>query len=101
MGASKNVHAKRQNLKDLGQFAKDLGLIKNLELANITGINYFKPNFDGKCMVAKSKDYVCFMHFTKGLKVIGNSIKEENIDKAYQDHQFENFKRNNGFPNSP
>lgn len=77
------AHAKKQNLKELGEFAKDMGLLKNLDLAEIKGINYIKPNFNGKGMVGKSKDYVCIMHFNKILKVVGNSIKEENIDKAF------------------
>ena len=41
---SKKAHAKKQNLKDLGQFAKEIGLKKNLELAEIKDINYIKPN---------------------------------------------------------
>lgn len=92
---SKKYIVKQQNLKDLGSFAKDLGLKKNLEVAEIKGINFIKPNFNGKCMVGKSKDYVCVMHFNKDLKVKGNSILEENIDKVFHDRQFENFKKNN------
>lgn len=70
-GASKKVNAQKKNLKDLGQFAKDLGLKQNLDIAEIKGINYIKPNYNGKCWVAKSKDYVCLMHFNKILKVNG------------------------------
>ena len=47
------------------------------------GINYIKPKFNNKCCVAKSHDYVVIMHFSNELKVNGNSIKEENIDKAF------------------
>jgi len=48
-----------------------MGLKKNLETAEVKGINYIKPNFNGKGWVAKSKDYVCILHFTKELKVNG------------------------------
>ena len=74
-----------------------MGLQKNLKLAEIKGINYIKPNFNGKTMIAKSNDYVCIMHFDQILKVHGNNIKEEYIDEAFKDYQFNNFKRNNRF----
>jgi hypothetical protein len=57
-----------------------MGLKMNFEAAEIKGINYIKPNFNGKVYIAKSTDYVCVMHFEKTLKVVGNNIKEDNID---------------------
>ena len=92
---SKKVNAQRQNLKDLGNFAKEVGLKKNLDTAEIKGINYIKPNYNGMGWVAKSKDYVCVMHFNKNLRVNGQQIKEVHIDKAFQDFQFEKFRQNN------
>lgn len=40
------------------------------------------------------------MHFNKNLGVVGNHIKEENIDKAWHEFQFDTFKSNNNFTNA-
>jgi len=94
-GGSRKVHAEKKNLKDLGNFAKEIGLKKNLDTAEIKGVNYIKPNHSGIGWVAKSRDYVVIMHFNKNLGVYGQKIKEENIEKAYHQYQFDNFKKNN------
>ena len=82
-------------MKDLGQFAKEIGLKKNLEVADIKSPCYIKPNMNANGMVAKSADYVVVMHFSPQLRVVGNSIKEDYIDKAYDEYQFNHFKMNN------
>ena len=68
---SKKVNAQKQNLKDLGNFAKEIGLKKNLVQSEIKGITYIKPNYNGMGWVAKSEDYVVIMHFNKNLRVNG------------------------------
>lgn len=70
-GGSRKVNAQKQNLKNLGNFAKEVGLKKNLETAEISGVVYIKPNFNGHGWVAKSRDYVVIMHFVKDLRVNG------------------------------
>lgn len=57
------VIEKKKQIADLGAAAKNMGLIQDADEGDLNGYQYIRPTEKQKSMVARSADYVVFMHF--------------------------------------
>ena len=94
--ANKKFLQKKESIRELGMIAKNFGLVKNFEDTDIGPYSFIKPSERNKGYVAKSNDYVVIMHFNENLKgILINDVNEYVVDQAFQDFQYNNFKREN------
>lgn len=88
---------KKQNLKQLGEEAKHIGLVQNMDHGDIFGIQFVKPTDKKSKFVSKSSDYTVIMHFSNYIrqKIMERGVTPEGIEQAFQDFQFHAFKQKN------
>uniref|UniRef100_A0A7S3CTS7 Cyclic nucleotide-binding domain-containing protein n=1 Tax=Strombidium rassoulzadegani TaxID=1082188 RepID=A0A7S3CTS7_9SPIT len=96
--ASQKVIQKRNTLREMGEMAKKMGLAQNHRVhIGESSVKFVNPDPRYKSFVAKSEDYVIIMHFSEILSQVigGSNFSEDNIDSAFRDFQYENFRRKN------
>lgn len=95
-----SVNQKEKQIADLEAAAKNMGLIQDADEGDLNGYQYIRPSKESISMVARSADYVVFMHFPVKL---GEGLLRSNdprltpqlLDQVLQQKKFDEFKKAN------